>query len=54
MTPRRFTTWFFRLLLASAVLALILAATYSAGRRADRLLREDLLRQTRIVAMAKG
>ena len=52
MNSRRFMTWFFRLLLASAVLALILAATYSAGRRADRLLREDLLRQTRIVAMA--
>ena len=41
-----------RLLLAAAVAAVVAAVTIFAARRTDHLLREDLLRQTRIVAMA--
>ncbi|NCA82318.1 MAG: PAS domain-containing sensor histidine kinase, partial [Opitutae bacterium] len=52
MTPQRLPPLAFRLLLAAASVALIVVATALAARRADRLLRADLLLQARLVAQA--
>jgi PAS domain S-box-containing protein len=52
MTPPRSSPFAFRLLAGAITVALIAGATVIAARRAERLLRADLLMQTRLVALS--
>ena len=52
MTARRISWLVRRFLPGMVAVGLIVGITYFSARRADMLLREDLLRQTKIIAMA--